>query len=909
MTNPWQFAFNYFKWQQIVNTCYGAFCGVQNNCFGYDCPLAVQDNQGCPSVAATDSLDQACFRHDMCYNCAAGIQTDTTCPASGYTQQTAGSAQQCDCDLVNGAGASSTCTDDSGLGRAYCDLFALQVQAYFGTLIQYRKLTNEAGDCNPPPPPPSPSTSPGSASSGGDVHFHTLDQCYYTFMGVGDYLLYSDPQSFTAHIRMLPIPDLFPGATITTGLCMQQGAPLATSPRVCVYANASFPLIRVDGVLTFVSTTAGASWCLPSFCVTRTASTVTVAFLSGYVMAIQASLAETLWSWTLTVPPAAFNSSSGLLGRWDNSLEDDLVPGTAPPQPGFPALSAPLTCDGGSPSGSSNELYAFGYSYQVQVSDNSSLFDYPYVIAAGAAAVSIPATIDALPAFASPSAETAALAACAYLNGTQFQFDCQYDAALLSFSPASNSSLAAFNAVLQAVVNSDLTQQQSALLAYWSVPTPSITFTLESTAPTLPDAGAASTSITSLYSALVTLSPPSEDTTAALIAGTQLQANQTAVLFDVDLYSSLTGNYSTAVSSFSDSSFVVGELSGASSLSIRVRVRLLSTDPTVTNGTLFTSMYTTVGLTVPGCQPVCTQSAVPCGSDGCGRACGECADGTYCNNANVCQSKPLVQLSSLLGSSSSSSSSSSLPSPSSSSSSSAPPASVSTSAASSSTVSVLSSSGQSSSGGGSGASMLGDPQIVGLLGQSFQVHGIDGQVYNLICDRDGVLLNARFVFLRSGSCPRANSSNCWSHPGSYIAELGARSAAGEWLTMLSGPAKVGFRAVTVGNVSLAVGERYKSDALLVEVDSAWSVRLRLGNFELVVENSDHFLNLVDVRVLDWQRLASHGLLGQTWHAARSQGRDTKHVEGAVDDYAEAANELLGDDFVFHADDEQPDQAE
>ena len=45
-----------------------------------------------------------------------------------------------------------------------------------------------------------------------------------------------------------------------------------------------------------------------------------------------------------------------------------------------------------------------------------------------------------------------------------------------------------------------------------------------------------------------------------------------------------------------------------------------------------------------------------------------------------------------------------------------------------------------------GAFVTGDPQFVGLRGQSFQVHGVDGAVYNIISDAS-MQLNSRFTFL------------------------------------------------------------------------------------------------------------------------------------------------------------------
>ena len=89
----------------------------------------------------------------------------------------------------------------------------------------------------------------------------------------------------------------------------------------------------------------------------------------------------------------------------------------------------------------------------------------------------------------------------------------------------------------------------------------------------------------------------------------------------------------------------------------------------------------------------------------------------------------------------------------------------------------------SSSSTGLSAGVLGDPQFVGLLGQSYQVHGIDGAVYSLIAER-GLLVNARFRYLSSGRCPAlASARNCWSHPGSYLGEVGAVSAEGGRLHM------------------------------------------------------------------------------------------------------------------------------
>ena len=46
-------------------------------------------------------------------------------------------------------------------------------------------------------------------------------------------------------------------------------------------------------------------------------------------------------------------------------------------------------------------------------------------------------------------------------------------------------------------------------------------------------------------------------------------------------------------------------------------------------------------------------------------------------------------------------------------------------------------------------SVKGDPQFVGLRGQNYQVHGVSGDIYNIVSDAD-LQYNSRFVFLNSG---------------------------------------------------------------------------------------------------------------------------------------------------------------
>ena len=187
---------------------------------------------------------------------------------------------------------------------------------------------------------------------------------------------------------------------------------------------------------------------------------------------------------------------------------------------------------------------------------------------------------------------------------------------------------------------------------------------------------------------------------------------------------------------------------------------------------------------------------------------------------------------------------------------------------------------------------------MGLRGQSFQVHGIDGAVYNLIADH-GLLVNARFRFRASGRCPAVTEpTNCWSHPGSYLDEVGVVTAGGDKLHVASGSWNEGFSFVALNGVNLSVGTHSTADGFDAIVLSDYSLRLAVSNFELHLENSDYFINMVQMRVLEWSKLSSHGLLGQTWRRPSKAGRQVPDIEGDIDDYVEQNNELMGSALVY-----------
>ena len=203
------------------------------------------------------------------------------------------------------------------------------------------------------------------------------------------------------------------------------------------------------------------------------------------------------------------------------------------------------------------------------------------------------------------------------------------------------------------------------------------------------------------------------------------------------------------------------------------------------------------------------------------------------------------------------------------------------------------------SNGNGGGQVIGDPQFMGLLGQSYQVHGIDGAHYNIISSNT-TQVNARFTYLSSGVCPpTANPTNCWSHPGSYLGAVGVMELVDgvrQQLRIEAGPARSGFRNVTLNGELLAVGSAASVGSLAVQYVDAYSVIVDTAQFTLSFDNSDMYLNQAVSARIPLARLTCHGLLGQTHHA-RKYNSAVKFIEGSVDDYSVA--DLSATDFPYN----------
>jgi len=199
--------------------------------------------------------------------------------------------------------------------------------------------------------------------------------------------------------------------------------------------------------------------------------------------------------------------------------------------------------------------------------------------------------------------------------------------------------------------------------------------------------------------------------------------------------------------------------------------------------------------------------------------------------------------------------------------------------------------------------VVGDPQFVGFRGQSYQVHGIDGGVYNLISERNSQV-NSRFVFLNEGKCPILNGvkqANCWSHPGSYLGEIsyqqiadGKRHAA----LVTSGTAKKGFAGVQMDGKALTIGESISFGIFSLSFNSSHLVTVSTENFDFELSNSDMFINQAVTPTTPLSQLTSHGLLGQT-HTLKIYKSMVKYIVGDVDDYVIADNNIWGSDCVYN----------
>jgi hypothetical protein len=205
--------------------------------------------------------------------------------------------------------------------------------------------------------------------------------------------------------------------------------------------------------------------------------------------------------------------------------------------------------------------------------------------------------------------------------------------------------------------------------------------------------------------------------------------------------------------------------------------------------------------------------------------------------------------------------------------------------------------------------IVGDPQIVGMQGQDFQVHGMPDEVFNMVT-YPTLQVNARFTYLESAEC-HDNFTACFAHPGTYITEEGIRVGKDK-VRVTAGSHKKGL-TVSVNGKKVSSNVDLKQGA--VELVSHRRVVVHTNVMKITISNSDKFMNqeleLNDDKLValgskrrtlkDNERFHAevplHGLQGQTWRNVEyPSGLD---YEGSITDYHVVDGNLFGTDFVFN----------
>ena len=218
----------------------------------------------------------------------------------------------------------------------------------------------------------------------------------------------------------------------------------------------------------------------------------------------------------------------------------------------------------------------------------------------------------------------------------------------------------------------------------------------------------------------------------------------------------------------------------------------------------------------------------------------------------------------------------------------------------------------------SAATVLGDPSFTGFHGQKpFQVHGIPGAVFNLLTaaalqlnslfsfiDREQALSAAEMSRVRRASAARLPVTQAWSHPGTYMAQLGLKLGALEFL-IAAGPYSAGIAYVTLVTEqrNLTVGETVSwcGSSLRLLDQSRLRVQTPLLTFTAV--NADGFFNLEQARLLSPSAQSQlDGLLGQSadpqWEAGQGSEWEQHLLMDflVLDQQLPAQRLLLSDEF-------------
>ena len=172
---------------------------------------------------------------------------------------------------------------------------------------------------------------------------------------------------------------------------------------------------------------------------------------------------------------------------------------------------------------------------------------------------------------------------------------------------------------------------------------------------------------------------------------------------------------------------------------------------------------------------------------------------------------------------------------------------------------------------GCAASVTGDPVFVGFLGQVYQVHGLAGEIFNLVTSAQ-LQLNALFTFLGKGQAMSAEQqlevqltsphrtplplTAAWSHPGTYLGSIGLQVGA-HTLTFVPGPYATGFASIHLDGSPIT--------------KSGWVIHTHhTRDPTTTTPTPTPTTPLLEVRVIGWSRVIVH-TAELTFHLVNSDG--------------------------------------